>query len=87
MRTLAVVLAGSGAQQITTQNIYASTIVASASGTDYIGDNTVSANNGQKLSTTPIVITTSNPRGILLSTIWAIGTGSDKVNFLYEPSA
>lgn len=87
MRILSVTLTGSSNQQVTTQTIYASVIVISSSGTDYLGDDTVSATNGQKLSTTPIVIPAMTPRGIPLSSLWVIGSSSDKINLLYEPSA
>jgi len=86
MKTLAISLAGTSAQQVTTQNIYASTIVISGSGTDFVGDDTVSSTNGQKLSTTPFVIPCSAPRGIPLNSLWVIGAASDKINLLYEPS-
>lgn len=86
MRILAVTI-GASATQVTTANIYASTIVVKASGTDYLGDNTVSATNGIPLSTTPLVIPNYTPRGIPLNSLWVSGTAADKVIFLYEASA
>ena len=88
MRILQVAVSGTRAQ-ITSQNLYASTIVASASAaSSFIGDNTVTTTNGQILPTgtnLPLVITTTNPRGIPLNSIYVVGT-SGNANFLYEPS-
>lgn len=89
MRILQVAVTGTKAQ-ITTQNLYASVIVVSASAaSSYIGDNTVTTTNGQILPTgtnLPLVIYATTPRGIPLNSLWVVGS-SGNANFLYEPSA
>lgn len=86
MRILSVVI-GASRTQITTQNIYASTLVVRSTGADYLGDDTVTSSNGIPLSATPLVIPCAAPRGILLSSLYVSGAQGDTVNFLYEPSA
>ena len=86
MKTLVVTI-GATATQVTTQNLYASVMVVKASGTDYLGDSTVSSTAGIPLSTTPLVIPNYTPRGIPLNSLYVSGTQNDKVIFLYEPSA
>jgi hypothetical protein len=89
VRILQVAVTGTKAQ-ITTQNLYASVIVVSASAaSSYIGDNTVTTTNGQILPTgtnLPLVIYATTPRGIPLNSLWVVGS-SGNANFLYEPSA
>jgi hypothetical protein len=89
MRILQVAVTGTRAQ-LTTQNLYASVIIASASAAStFIGDNTVTTSNGQILPTgtaAPLVIAATTPRGIPLNSLYAVGT-SGNANFLYEPSA
>ena len=89
MRILQVAVSGTRAQ-LTTQNVYASVIVASASAAStFLGDNTVTTSNGQILPTgtaTPLVIVAATPRGIPLNSLYVVGT-SGNANFLYEPSA
>jgi len=88
MKTIQVAVSGTRAQ-LTTQDLYASCIVASASAaSSFIGDSAVTTTNGQVLptgSSTPLVITSSAPRGIPLKSIWVVGT-SGNANFLYEPA-
>ncbi len=89
MRILQVAVTGTRAQ-LTTQTLYASVIVASASAaSSFLGDNTVTTTNGQVLPTgsnVPLVITATTPRGIPLNSLYVVGT-SGNANFLYEPSA
>ena len=89
MKILSVPVTATRAQ-LTTQNLYASVIVASASaGSSFLGDDTVTTTNGQALPTgtaTPLVIYAPTPRGIPLNSLYVVGT-SGNANFLYEPSA
>jgi hypothetical protein len=88
MRIIQVAVSGTRAQ-LTTQTLYASVIVGSASAaSSFIGDNTVTTSNGQILPTgtaTPLVILATTPRGIPLNSLYVIGT-SGNANFLYEPA-
>ena len=81
---------GATAAQLTTQDLYASVIVCSASAaSSYLGDSTVTTANGQILPTgtnLPLVIASATPRGFPLKSLWVVGS-SGNANFLYEPSA
>lgn len=86
MKLLQVTTAATKAQ-VTTQNLYASVLIISATAGNFLGDDTVTALTGVPLSATvPLVITSYAPRGIPLNSLWVIGaTGT--ANILYEPSA
>lgn len=88
MKTLVVTLTGS-AQQVTTQNLYASTLIVQANtAAATLGTSGVTAATGITLGIgTPVVIPNYTPRGIPLNSLYVIGTASDTVVFLYEPSA
>lgn len=92
MRVIEVTL-GAGATQIqaATQqapqaNIAVSLLViAPATASATLGDNTVTATRGIPVSTSaPLVLTFSQPRGSLLSQYWLYGTEGDLVEVLYE---
>lgn len=89
MRILQVAVTGTRAQ-LTTQTLYASVIIASASAaSSFLGDNTVTTTNGQILPTgtnLPLTIFAATSRGIPLNSLYVVGT-SGNANFLYEPSA
>jgi hypothetical protein len=77
---------GAAATRASTLDLYASTIIVTASGTDYIGGPNVTTANGIKLSSTPLVIQTSSARGMSLKDMYFAGTLNDTVNIAYEPS-
>lgn len=85
MRVLQVTI-GASPVQLTTQNIYASVMLVTSSGTDYLGDDTVSSTKGIPLFGTPTIIPFNTRRGSLLSQYWVTGTSGDKVTVLYETS-
>lgn len=73
--------------QVTTQTLYASVIIISASAGNFLGDDTVTTATGVPLSATAgLVITSQAPRGIPLNSLWIIGAAGT-ANILYEPSA
>lgn len=92
MRVIEVTL-GSGATQILVPNQQAPIanicvsllVIAPATASATLGDNTVTATKGIVISdTVPLILTFSQPRGSLLSQYWLFGTSGDKVEVLYE---
>jgi hypothetical protein len=86
MRLLQITASATRAQA-TTQNLYASVLIITATAGNFLGDDTVTTTNGVPLSATaPLVIYAPTPRGIPLNSLWVVGaTGT--ANILYEPSA
>ncbi len=86
MRVLTITIGSSATQVTTNTSIYITSMLVRASGTDYLGDNLVSATNGLPLTTTPIAFSVNTIRGSQLSQYWVSGGNGDKVTILYETS-
>ncbi len=86
MRVLTVTVGAAATQVTTNDTIYVTSMLVRASGTDYLGDNAVSATNGMPLTTTPLSLSFNTIRGSKLSQYWVSGGNGDKVTILYETS-
>jgi len=84
MRVLTVTIGAAATQVTTNTSIYITSMLIRASGTDYLGDSTVSSNNGLPLTTTPVGFSVNTIRGSQLSQYWVAGGNGDKVTILYE---
>ena len=88
MKSLLVTIPAGGSTAATTQDLYASTMILKASGTDYMGGSDVSSTKGVPVgTTTPTTVVCATPRGMSLKNLYFSGTNGDTIIIVYEPSA